>query len=74
MACMVLGWSGGALWLSCGAGTLTVRENLWFSASLRLPQRMSHDQRSDRVEVGREGAIYVLLFAVQAGLGLGYGC
>ena len=31
-------------------GTLTVRENFHFSASLRLPSHMSHKQRKERVE------------------------
>ena len=31
-------------------GTLTVRENLHFSAALRLPSNMSWRQRKDRVE------------------------
>jgi len=31
-------------------GTLTVRENLMFSANLRLPQTMSDDEKSDRVD------------------------
>lgn len=31
-------------------GTLTVRENLHFSASLRLPNRLSKQQRKERVE------------------------
>lgn len=31
-------------------GTLTVRENLHFSASLRLPGRLSKQQREERVE------------------------
>ena len=31
-------------------GTLTVRENLHFSAALRLPSRMTHTQRKERVD------------------------
>ena len=31
-------------------GTLTVRENLHFSASLRLPNRLNKQQRKERVE------------------------
>jgi len=31
-------------------GTLTVRENLMFSANLRLPQTMKHEEKSDRVD------------------------
>ena len=31
-------------------GTLTVRENLHFSASLRLPGRLSKQEREERVE------------------------
>ena len=31
-------------------GTLTVRENFHFSASLRLPSHMTHNQRKERVE------------------------
>ena len=31
-------------------GTLTVRENLHFSASLRLPSKLSKWERNDRVE------------------------
>jgi len=31
-------------------GTLTVRENLMFSANLRLPQSMSSDEKADRVD------------------------
>ena len=31
-------------------GTLTVRENLMFSANLRLPQTMSDDEKCDRVD------------------------
>ena len=31
-------------------GTLTVRENLHFSAALRLPSHMTHKQRKERVE------------------------
>ena len=30
--------------------TLTVRENFHFSASLRLPSHMTHQQRKERVE------------------------
>ena len=31
-------------------GTLSVRENLHFSAALRLPSSMNHKQRKERVE------------------------
>ena len=31
-------------------GTLSVRENLHFSAALRLPSHMTHAQRKERVE------------------------
>ena len=31
-------------------GTLSVRENLQFSAALRLPSHMTRQQRKDRVE------------------------
>jgi len=31
-------------------GTLTVRENLMFSANLRLPQSVSRAQRRDKVD------------------------
>jgi len=31
-------------------GTLTARENLMFSANLRLPQTMSDDEKRDRVD------------------------
>lgn len=31
-------------------GTLSVRENLHFSAALRLPSHMTHKQRKERVE------------------------
>ena len=31
-------------------GTLSVRENLHFSAALRLPSHMTHMQRRERVE------------------------
>lgn len=31
-------------------GTLTVRENFHFSASLRLPSHMTYKQRKERVE------------------------
>ena len=31
-------------------GTLSVRENLHFSAALRLPSRMTHAERKERVE------------------------
>ena len=31
-------------------GTLTVRENLQFSAALRLPSHMTRSQRKERVE------------------------
>ena len=31
-------------------GTLSVRENLHFSAALRLPSHMTHIQRKERVE------------------------
>jgi len=31
-------------------GTLTVRENLMFSANLRLPQTMKEDEKRDRVD------------------------
>ena len=31
-------------------GVLTVRENLQFSAALRLPSKMTRKQRRDRVE------------------------
>ena len=31
-------------------GTLTVRENLMFSANLRLPQTMSDEEKDDRVD------------------------
>jgi len=31
-------------------GTLTVRENLLFSAHLRLPQTMSDEEKNDRVD------------------------
>ncbi len=31
-------------------GTLTVRENLHFSAALRLPSHMTRQQRKERVE------------------------
>ena len=31
-------------------GTLSVRENLHFSAALRLPSQMTHAERKERVE------------------------
>ncbi len=31
-------------------GTLTVRENLMFSANLRLPETISHEEKVRRVE------------------------
>jgi len=31
-------------------GTLSVRENLMFSANLRLPESMSDEEKNDRVE------------------------
>ena len=31
-------------------GTLTVRENLMFSANLRLPQIMTSEEKNDRVD------------------------
>jgi len=31
-------------------GTLSVRENLHFSAALRLPSQMTHTERKERVE------------------------
>nr|CAB3219644.1 ATP-binding cassette sub-family G member 2-like [Phallusia mammillata] len=31
-------------------GTLTVRENLWFSANLRLPRSISHNVKSKRID------------------------
>jgi len=31
-------------------GTLTVRENLMFSANLRLPETMTNEEKSDRVD------------------------
>jgi len=31
-------------------GTLTVRENLMFSANLRLPQSMSSEEKTERVD------------------------
>ena len=31
-------------------GTLTVRENLMFSANLRLPKSISHEEKKERVE------------------------
>lgn len=31
-------------------GTLTVRENLHFSAALRLPTHMTYSQRKERVD------------------------
>jgi ATP-binding cassette subfamily G (WHITE) protein 2 len=32
------------------SGTLTVRENIVFSANLRLPQSVSHKERQERVD------------------------
>ena len=31
-------------------GTLSVRENLWFSANLRLPRSVSKEQKSRRID------------------------
>ena len=31
-------------------GTLSIRENLHFSAALRLPSKMTHKERKDRVD------------------------
>ena len=31
-------------------GTLSIRENLYFSAALRLPSKMSHEERRMRVD------------------------
>ena len=31
-------------------GTLSIRENLYFSAALRLPSKMSHKERKMRVD------------------------
>ena len=31
-------------------GTLSIRENLYFSAALRLPSKMSHEERKMRVD------------------------
>jgi len=32
------------------SGSLTVRENLFFSAALRLPSKMTQEERNDRVQ------------------------
>lgn len=31
-------------------GTLSIRENLYFSAALRLPSKMTHKERKKRVD------------------------
>ena len=31
-------------------GTLSIRENLYFSATLRLPSKMSHKERKMRID------------------------